>query len=135
MRCFVKKYVSACLKCAYYKDTGRKNLGKLNSIEKIPIPMHTIHIDHVGPFETSQRGNKYLLVIVDGFTKFVIIEPIKSLKTRHTTAVLLQLIYLFGCPTRIISDRGTADVQDVLHHIRDKTRVECGGDAAGKRTM
>lgn len=114
MRRFVRKYVSAYLNCAYYKDSLKKRQGKLNSIEKIPVPFHTVHIDHVGPFETSQRNNKYLLVIVDAFTKFVIIEPIKSLKTRHTTDVLLQLIYLFGCPTRIISDRGTAFTSQAL---------------------
>lgn len=108
MRRFVTKYVNACLNCAYYKDTSRRNQGKLHNIEKIPTPFHTVHVDHVGPFETSRKGNKYLLVIIDGFTKFTIIEPVKSQKTRHTIKVLLDVICLFGCPTRIISDRGTA---------------------------
>ncbi|KAK2578390.1 hypothetical protein KPH14_011876 [Odynerus spinipes] len=108
MRRFVAKYVKACLSCAYYKNTAIKKQGKLNVIEKTPIPFHTIHVDHVGPFETSRKHNKYLLVMVDAFTKFVIIEPVKMQKTRHTLKVLMDLINLFGCPTRIISDRGTA---------------------------
>lgn len=108
MRRFVTKYVSACLNCAYYKDTSSRKQGKLHSIEKIPIPFHTVHIDHVGPFETSRKKNKYLLVVVNGFTKFAIIETVKSQKTRHTVKVLMDLICLFGCPSRIISDRGTS---------------------------
>lgn len=94
--------------CAYYKDTSRRKQGKLHSIEKISIPFHTVHVDHVGPFETSRKRNRYLLVVVDGFTKFTIIEPVKSVKTRHTVKVLLDLICLFGCPERIIRDRGTS---------------------------
>ncbi|CAK9814127.1 Pro-Pol polyprotein [Anthophora plagiata] len=108
MRRFVDKYVRACLSCAYYKHTSGKKQCKLNTIKKVPIPFHTLHIDHVGPFETSRKGNKYLLVMVDAFTKFTIVEPVKDQKTRHTEKVLLNLMYLFGVPTRIISDRGTS---------------------------
>lgn len=72
------------------------------------MPFHTVHIDHVGPFETSRGGNKFLLVMVDAFTKFVIIEPVKSDETRYVVKSLRNVTYLFGCPTRIISDRGKA---------------------------
>lgn len=108
MRRFVNKYVKACLSCAYYKHTAGKKQGKLNTIEEVPVPFHTVHIDHVVPFETSRKGNKYLLVIVDAFTKFTIVKPVKDQKTRHTEKVLLNFMYLFGVPTRIISDRGTS---------------------------
>nr|XP_012138507.1 PREDICTED: uncharacterized protein K02A2.6-like [Megachile rotundata] len=108
MRWFVDKYVKACLSCAYYKHTAGKKQCKLNSIEKVPVPFHTVHIDHVGPFETSRRRNKYLLMLVDAFTKFTIVEPVKSQKTRQTEKVLMNFMYLFGVPTRIISDRGTS---------------------------
>ena len=35
------------------------------------------HIDHIESFERSRKGNCYLLVIVDVFAKFTVIEPIK----------------------------------------------------------
>jgi len=53
MRRFITKYVNACLSCAYYKNTTGKKQCKLNNIEKIPVPFHTVHVDHVGPFETK----------------------------------------------------------------------------------
>ncbi|CAK9814111.1 Uncharacterized protein K02A2.6 [Anthophora plagiata] len=46
--------------------------------------------------------------MVDAFTKFIIVEPVKDQKTRHTEKVLLNLMYLFGVPTTIISDRRTS---------------------------
>lgn len=108
MRNFVKKYVRACLSCNYYKHPSGKREGELYPIEKCPIPFHTIHADHVGPFETSKKGNKYLLVLVDGFTKFVFIQPVKDTKAARVTKMVMEVMCLFGAPTRIITDRGTA---------------------------
>jgi transposase InsO family protein len=109
MRRFVTKYVNACLQCAYYKQSGSgKKQCKLNPIKKTPVPFHTIHLDHVGPFETSKKKNKFILVIVDAFTKFCLIEPVKSQKTKYVTSILTTFVHLFGVPSRIISDRGSA---------------------------
>lgn len=75
-------YQYACLNCAYYKHTAGKKQDKLSVIEKIPASFHTVHIDHVGPpFETSRKQNKFIFVLVDAFTKFTIVEPVKSQKT------------------------------------------------------
>jgi len=124
MRRFVTKYIHACLNCAYYKYTTGKKQCKLNNIEKVPVPFHTVHIDHVGPFETSRKRNKFLLVIVDAFTKFTIIEPVKSQKTCYVTKILIDLICLFGVPTRIISDRGTAFTSQAFRMFCDNYGIK-----------
>ncbi|XP_033228956.1 uncharacterized protein LOC117180569 [Belonocnema kinseyi] len=108
LRKYVSKYVNACLNCLYYKSaTGRKP-GFLHPIEKIAIPFHTLHHDHVGPFVRSTRRNTQILTIVDGFTKFCILEPVHDTSVKQVLKALYQLIAIFGVPTRIISDRGTA---------------------------
>lgn len=106
MRRFVGKYINECLNCAYYKHTAGKKQGKLHVIEKVSAPFHTLHIDHVGPFETSHKQNKFIFVSVD--TKFTIVEPVKSQKACYVIKILTDLIHLFGIPNRIVSDRGTA---------------------------
>lgn len=108
MRRFVKKYVSACLNCLYYKSKTGKKPGFLNSIEKVAIPFHTLHLDHVGPFIRTRGGNTEILTIIDGFTKFCVIEPVKNTKAKHVIKSLVQLFVIFGVPTRIISDQGAA---------------------------
>jgi transposase InsO family protein len=104
MRHFVTKYIKACLNCSYYKNCPGKKQGKLHPIEKT----HTLHLDHVGPFETSRRGNKFLLVLVDAFTKFTIIEPVKSTKVKPVVRTLQNIMCIFGVPSRLITDRGSA---------------------------
>jgi len=89
--------------------------GKLNNIDKTSIPFHTVHLDHVGSFETNRKYNKFLLVI-DTFTKFVIIEPVKSQKASQVIKILNTIIHLFGIP-RLITDRRTiftSHIQNVL---------------------
>lgn len=109
MRRFVKKYVAACIECAYNKDCEAKfRAGHLHPIEKKDIPFYTLHIDHLGPFVRSKRGNNYILTIVDGFTKYLFARPVKDTKSKTAVKVLEGIFHDFGTPSRIISDRGTA---------------------------
>ncbi|CAG9086928.1 unnamed protein product [Plutella xylostella] len=109
LRNFVKKYVKACIECAYNKDSEAKTRrGHLHPIEKKDIPFHTIHLDHVGPFVKSKKGNNYILTIVDGFTKYLFARPVKDAKSKTVIKVLEGIFTDFGTPIRIISDRGTA---------------------------
>lgn len=101
MRQFVRKYVQACLNCKYYKHTSGKKEGFLHPIEKIPTPFHTLHIDHVGPFVTSTRKNKYIFVVVDGFTKFCFLEALPDTTSRRATKALLGIVHMFGPQTEL----------------------------------
>lgn len=105
---FVKKYVSACLHCAYNKDNNPTKQGFMYPIDKIGIPFHTLHIDHLGPFIKSKRGNSYILTVVDGFSKYVFIRPVKDTKSATAIKTLENIFQDFGTPERIISDRGSA---------------------------
>ncbi|XP_026743332.1 uncharacterized protein K02A2.6-like [Trichoplusia ni] len=86
----------------------RHKSGQLYPIQKVSIPFHTIHIDHLGPFVKSKNGNAYILTLVDGFTKYLFVRAVKDTKTKTTVKVLLNVFYDFGLPSRIISDRGTS---------------------------
>ncbi|XP_033333276.2 uncharacterized protein LOC117224434 [Megalopta genalis] len=108
MRRFVTKYVKACLNCLYYKNPGGKKPGLLHPIEKIAVPFHTVHLDHVGPFVRSQKRNTQVLTVIDGFTKFCILEPVRDTSSKNVLRVLSQVIAIFGVPSRVITDRGSA---------------------------
>jgi hypothetical protein len=73
MRRRVKKYLAACIECAYHKRPGGRREGTLYPWERVAIPFSTVHIDHLGPFPRSKRGNEYVLAYQDSFTKFIIL--------------------------------------------------------------
>ncbi|KAK9702192.1 Integrase core domain [Popillia japonica] len=91
----------------YGREYGRK-AGCLHPIEKAAIPFDTVHIDHLEPFSRSSRGNSYILVVVDGFTKFTLIKATKTVSTAETVTKLREVFGEFGYPRRVISDRGLA---------------------------
>lgn len=93
------------------------NEGLLHTIEKVEVPFHTLHIDHLGPFVRSKRGNSYLLVVVDAFTKFNFIRPVRNTKTQSTIRILEEIFYTFRNPDRIISDRGTSFTSYEFKHF------------------
>lgn len=106
MKRFVRKYVDSCLECTYSKESGKKR-PLLHPIPKIDTPFGTIHIDHVGPFVKSSKGNTHILVIIDAYTKFIVLRPVKSTKTSIVVDRLREYFSIFGVPKRIISDRGS----------------------------
>lgn len=108
MRQFIQKYVRSCLDCAYHKAPAGKPEGYLNPIPKVATPFHTLHMDHLGPFVRSTKGNSYLFVVVDAFTKFILIKAVKGTDAKYVVSVLKEYFYTFGVPCRLISDRGSS---------------------------
>lgn len=107
MRQFIQKYVRSCLDCAYHKVPSGKPQGFLNPIPKVSIPFHTMHLDHLGPFVRSTKGNTFLLVVIDAFSKFILIKAVKGTDTKYVITTLKEYFYTFGVPSRLISDRGS----------------------------
>lgn len=105
---FIKKYVAACLHCAYGKGTYGKKEGKLHPIIKPTEPMRMVHIDHVGPFCRTKKGYQYMLVMTDAFSKFVIAEPTRSVNSMETVRLLRKVFSLFSYPDHIVTDHGKA---------------------------
>ncbi|KAK9717787.1 Zinc knuckle [Popillia japonica] len=63
-----------------------KQEGMLNPIDKADLPLQTFHLDHLGPLITTKKGYKYILVVIDGFTKFTWIYPKKTLATEEVVS-------------------------------------------------
>lgn len=91
MACFIAEYVNSRLRCAFAKGDYGRGEGFLHPIEL---------------FLRKVSGNSYLLVLVDGFTKFATAKPTRTVKTRVTVAKLKEIMGEYGYPRRIISDRG-----------------------------
>ena len=46
--------------------------------------MERVHMDMLGPFPQSEWGNKYILVMVDQFSKWVEIHAIPDISAAQT---------------------------------------------------
>lgn len=124
MRTFVKKYVTSCLECAYSKSSGGKKPGFLHPIEKVDNPFDTIHLDHVGPFVRSSRGNIHILAIIDAYTRYLYLKPVRNTKSTTTIKILQEYFAVFGVPRRLISDRGTSFTSTVFKKFIEEKGIK-----------
>jgi hypothetical protein len=79
-------------------------------LHPIPVgePFSKIGIDIVGPLPITKKGNKYIVVMTDYFTKWPEAEAISEATGKRVSEFIYQtIICRHGCPKEILSDRGT----------------------------
>lgn len=119
----VMEHIENCLKCIAFSTKYGKGEGFLHSIPKGNKPFKIIHIDHYGPVDNS-RLKKIILVVVDGFTKFLRLYTTKTTNTKEVINALKNYFRAYSKTTCIISDRGScftsADFEDFLNDLNVK---------------
>lgn len=101
----VQEAVKLCIACTQRK-APKQNLGLMAS--RPPThPWHTVVMDFCGPYGSTRQGNKYVLVFVDHFTKWVELYPTKDqLATTVVEEFYKNIICRHGAPLRLLSDNG-----------------------------
>ena len=98
--------VTSCEGCQLGSDYRPRKVphGQIESTS----PWDMLSIDVMGPFIGSKKGERYILSIIDCFSKYLILVPLRD----HTAPSVSKALYervigYFRCPRRILSDRGT----------------------------
>ncbi|GFX92326.1 retrovirus-related Pol polyprotein from transposon 17.6 [Trichonephila clavipes] len=116
------------------KKTGKKE-GFLNPISKEGIPLSTYHVDFIGPLPSTNKSYQHIFTIVDAFTKFTWLYPVKTVSAESALEKLKQQQKTFGYSFRIISDRGSAFTsklfndycdEEIIQHLQIATSVPRG---------
>lgn len=103
---FVRKFVENCLTCKIAKTPSGKTQVQLHPIPKTVAPWHTVHIDVSGKLSGKNDAKEYLIVMIDSFTKYVLLYHTRKVDTESAVKALKQSISLFAAPSRIIADQG-----------------------------
>ncbi len=102
----VNIWLKKCDTCAANKKlpkTPRAPLGDM----RVGAPLDRISIDVLGPLPLTPRGNQFILVVADHFSKWTEAYAMPD-QTAKTCAdiILTEFISRFGCPIDIHSDQG-----------------------------
>ena len=103
----VGRYVRACESCQRFKTSQQKPAGKM--LTSIPDePWSVVCADFMGPLPRSKHGNTTLLVLVDKFSRWTELVPLRSATTEHLQKAFRERILArFGSPKVFLSDNGT----------------------------
>ena len=100
-----------CLTCQNNKPKPKhRNEVPLEEWQNETVPFCTIHIDHKGPIHPTSAGNVHCLLIVDAFSRFLMVYPVRNTTAVATITAVEKWILSFGIPQSIILDRGTARI-------------------------
>jgi hypothetical protein len=102
----VNKYIRSCTACAIAKPTTKKQ-GLYTPLPTPDRPWESISMDYMSGLPSTKRGNDYVFVVVDRFSKMVILVACKkSITTEATAKLFFERVWVhFGIPQTIVSDR------------------------------
>jgi len=104
----IQRYVQDCNFCKKRKAHNFRAKVPIQEYFRMSRPMDRMHADLAGPFPITDKNNKYVLIIKDALTKFLIAVPLPD----KTADVVLQRFVTdvfahYGAPRLLITDRGT----------------------------
>jgi len=118
----IRTYVQSCDACQRREKSHRNE-------QLHPIPVHTpfyqIGIDFVGPLPLTSNGNKYIITAIDYLTKWLKARAVPEATAEQAANFIYEeIICRHGCPTKILSDRGTHFKNQLIEHLLQKFQIK-----------
>lgn len=103
----VRNYVKECEVCNRSKQAQRIYHGEIVDYQ-CDKPMSKLYVDVAGSFPRSKNGNNMLLVIVDDFTKYVWLVPLRDARASSIVkAIETQVFKHVGTPEMLVTDNAS----------------------------
>lgn len=120
-RCFwpgmyvaIQTYVKGCHDCARFNIRRKKPPGHLQPIEPPAEIFQMVGLDFWGPVQESNNGNKYVLVLTDYLSKFIVAKALPTCTAQLTAEFIVETALTFGVPSHLLTDNGTHFKNDLF---------------------
>ena len=113
MRGHVRSFIRKCPCCQKMRELNITAYTTPYTLARYE-PMERLNIDSVGPLPADNKGNTYIIVIIDCFTRFVELYPVVDLTANPAAVALLHHMGRYGAPCELQSDNGAQFVNDII---------------------
>jgi len=125
MRQDILKFCRSCKICGAQKHPNTSPMGLMGKEKCAKFPFEIIAIDLIGPLPRSKKGNKWMLVVGDWFSKYTLIFPLKNAKAPIVNKILEESVFLiYGVPRYIIMDNGSQFVSNLLKKTFESYEIQ-----------
>lgn len=125
MRQDIAKYIKNCQICQRTKYDQGKPYGFLGNRRSCNRPWTMLSADLMGPFPRSNKGFKYLLVVIDTFTKFTLLFPLRAATAASVARHLVDDVFMvYGVPQYLIFDNGSEFIGASVKKMAEEYRVK-----------
>ena len=103
----IKFWCQSCPSCQVIKDQPACGKAPMNPIP-VTGPFDMVGMDIVGPLPMTKRKNRYLLVIMDYFTKWPEVFPLKKTDAEVIAKIFTEeIVCRHSCVNTVLTDQGT----------------------------
>ena len=115
----IARHVRECPSCTINKISRRKPNGHLTQADPPQGVWQTLAMDFVGPITpASTTGCRYVLVVTDLFSKFVVATATRDNSAITAAKVLVEDVILkYGTPNQILTDNGRHFTAELFNSI------------------
>jgi Integrase core domain len=100
-----RRFALSAAECEERKNPKSYGKAPLQSIV-VNGPLEMMAMDVLGPLPRTARGNEYILVVMDYFTKWPEVYPISDQKAGTICECLRDVVATHGAPRILLSDQG-----------------------------
>lgn len=121
----VKEYVLSCALCQAHKSSKPKRFASELNPSLPEGPNYRLSVDLIGPLPLTEAGYHYAIVMVDYFTKYVVVAPLTSKEGGEVAEAIFKNWYaIYGIPYELQTDQGNEFTNDLLKRLN--YRIEVG---------
>lgn len=125
MNADIAKYVSNCEICKEVKPHNKITTPTAGQFVEAERPWRIIATDIVGPLTLSKKGNRFLLVAIDIFSKFTVIKAVRTATALNVTEFIKNEVVLkFSCPEIIVCDNGKQYASEMFKSFAEKRGIK-----------
>ena len=119
----VKEYVSSCKSCqkASRKDKARVPLQPLQCESE---PFSKVAFDLVGPLPRTTSGYRYVLTMMDLYSKFPAAVPLKKVDNVTVIEAMMEVFASYGLPKVLLTDQGSVFTSRLTRAMCEQFQIE-----------
>ncbi|GFY11015.1 retrovirus-related Pol polyprotein from transposon opus [Trichonephila clavipes] len=104
----IKAYCSSCHGCQLRKIIHSVDKILIIPVSRPELPFQVVNVDFTGPVDpVSSQGHKYILCLMDHYSRWPEAIPLKSLMDKSTCEALLEIFSRTGISEVIVMDNAT----------------------------
>lgn len=123
MRDDVCSFISSCATCQKVR-LGKGSLAAALKTTAVKEPFEVVAIDTVGPLPEDGTGNRYVMVAIDCFSRFVELKAAPDTSAESAAKFLLEIFGRYGPPAALRSDQGSQYTARVIAALLAAVNVD-----------
>ena len=100
-----EEYCASCELCAKNKVVPMPR-SPMKPVEVKLQPFYIVGVNIIGLLKTTSEGNRYILSVIDYYTKYAEAEPLPNQEAKTVVKALEQIFSRHGMPSVLLTDQG-----------------------------